>query len=325
MTGEVWSFLEVEKGHLADTAFKAAAEASRTARTFGLDPCGILFGIDDPENVESLHMSGLKRLYLFKAKEALTAEIIAHSIARYADAKHPEFLLFAHTPLGAEIGARVAVSLHRGLITNCTDLEIEADGPVARKPICGGKADVIMAWDTPPPRLATINLSALEDVRTKQAVKPEIITEHVNMTVPRLEFIREWEVDPAELDLAEARIVIGVGKGVKPDYMDTVHKLARLLKAVVGGTRIAVFAGMIPPQRLIGTTGKWLSSDLYIAIGISGAPQHVMGIKGAKRIIAVDISKDASIFQHVKLGILADLYEVIPQLIDLIEKEKDKA
>ncbi|OPY81521.1 MAG: Acryloyl-CoA reductase electron transfer subunit beta [Syntrophorhabdus sp. PtaU1.Bin058] len=323
MTGEVWSFLEVEKGRLIDTAFKAAAEANRTARTFGLDPCGILFGLD--EGVEPLFMSGLKRLYLFKNRETLSAEIIAHSIARYADAKHPEFLLFAHTPMGAEIGARVAVSLHRGLVTNCTDLETEADGPVARKPICGGKADAIIAWNTPPPRLATINLSALEDVRTKQALKPEIITEDVSTTVPGLEFIREWEVDPTELDLTEARIVIGVGKGVRPDYMDTVRKLARLLKAVVGGTRIAVFAGMIPPQRLIGTTGKWLSSDLYIAIGISGAPQHVMGIKGAKRIIAVDISKDASIFQHVKLGVLADLCEVIPQLINLIEKERSGA
>lgn len=325
MSGEVWSFLEVEKGRLTDTALKAAAEANRTSKTFGLDPCGILLGLEELKDLEQLNSFGLKKLYLFNNKETLSPEIIAHSIARIADMKCPEFLLFAHTPLGAEIGARVAISLHRGLVTNCTDLGIEGKEPVARKPICNGKADAIIIWNTPPPRLATINLSALEDVRTKQAIQPEIIMENVHMTPPSLEFVGEWEIDPSKLDLAEARVVIGVGKGVTPDYMDVIQRLARHLKAVVGGTRIAVFAGMIPPQRLIGTTGKWLFSDLYIAIGISGAPQHVMGIKGVKKIIAVDISKDASIFQHVKLGILGDLYEVIPQLIDLIEEGVDGA
>ena len=103
--------------------------------------------------------------------------------------------------------------------------------------------------------------------------------------------------------------------------MKLINRLAELVKGVIGGSRIAVYSGLIPLERQIGTTGKWLNSDMYITIGISGAPQHVMGIKEVKNIIAINIAKEAPIFRYARLGIIGDLYEVVPKLIDLIEAD----
>jgi electron transfer flavoprotein alpha subunit len=321
MLPEVWSFIEIEDGGLHDTACKMAAEAQRTANIFAADACGIIYGPCSSTTLEELKWYGLKKLYLFRGEPLPSAEVIAHSLHLAAARLNPQFILFASTPLGADIAARVAAPLQRGLISNCIDFELEDEKPLARKVVYDGKAHAVFAWMTAPPYLATIDLSALEDVKDKNETEPEIIHEEVAGIVPRARLLKKWEVGLSELDLSEARIVIGVGRGVKAQFMEAINRLAEPIKGVIGGSRIAVYAGLIPLERQIGTTGKWLNSDVYIAIGISGAPQHAMGIKEVKDIIAINESKQAPIFRYAKLGIIGDLYEVVPKLIDLIEAD----
>ena len=177
------------------------------------------------------------------------------------------------------------------------------------------------SWTAPPPYLATIDTSALENVKEKNRTEPEIIREEVKSEICLTNLSKKWEVGLTELDLSEARIVIGVGKGVRPEFMETINRLAGSIKGVIGGSRIAVYNGLIPLERQVGTTGKWLNSEVYITIGISGAPQHVMGIKEVRNIIAINVAKEAPIFRYAKLGIIGDLYEVVPELIDLIEAD----
>ncbi len=98
-----------------------------------------------------------------------------------------------------------------------------------------------------------------------------------------------------------------------------------MMEAVIGGTRIAVYSGLIPLERQIGTTGKWLANELYLAIGISGAPQHAMGIKEVKTTIPTNKTREAPIFRYATLGIIGDLYEVIPSLITLLEQKRNAA
>jgi electron transfer flavoprotein alpha subunit len=319
MLPEVWSFIEIEDGDLHDTARKMAAEARRTANILTADACGVIHGPFSSTTLEELKWYGLKKLYLFQGESLLPAEVIAHSLHLAAVKFNPQFILFASTPTGAEVAARLAASLQRGLISNCIDFESEDGKPLARKVVYDGKAQAILAWMTAPPYLATIDLSALEDVKDKSQTEPEIIHEEVKDKVSLTRLDKKWEVGLAELDLSEARIVIGVGRGVEAQFMEAINKLAESVKGVIGGSRIAVYSGLIPLERQIGTTGKWLNSDVYIAIGISGAPQHVIGIKEVKDIIAINISKQAPIFRYAKLGIVGDLYEVVPKLVDLIE------
>lgn len=319
MLPEVWSFIEIEDGSLHDTARQMAAEARRTANIFGSDACGVIHGPYSSETLAELKWYGLKKLYLFPGEPLLSPEVTAHSLYLAAVKLNPQFILFASTPLGAEVAARVAAPLHRGLISNCIDFESENGKPLARKVVYNVKAHDVCAWKTMPPYLATIDLSALEDVKDKSETEPEIIYEEVEEKAPRARLLKKWEVGLSELDLSEARIVIGVGRGVNAQFMESINRLAEPIKGVIGGSRIAVYAGLIPLERQIGTTGKWLNSDVYIAIGISGAPQHVMGIKEVKNIIAINIAKEAPIFRYAKLGIIGDLYKVVPKLIELIE------
>lgn len=319
MLPEVWSFIETEDDDLHDTAHKMAAEARRTAKIFNADACAVIFGPSSSKTLAGLKWYGLKKLYFFQGEPLLSPEVIAHSLHLAAAKLNPQFILFANAPLGSEVAARVAASLQRGLISNCIDFESEGGKPLARKVIYNGKAHAVFAWMTSPPYLATIDLSALEDVKDKNETEPEIIYEAVKEKIPLARLLKKWETGLSELDLSEARIVIGVGKGVKAQYMEAITRLAELIKGVIGGSRIAVYSGLIPLERQIGTTGKWLNSDVYIAIGISGASQHVMGIKEVKDIIAINITKEAPIFRYAKLGIVGDLYEVVPNLIALLE------
>jgi electron transfer flavoprotein alpha subunit len=319
MLSEVWSFIEVEDGDLHGTARKIAAEARRIASIFNANACGVIYGSYSSKTLAELKWYGLNKLYFFQGEPPLSPEVIAHSLYSATAKFNPQFILFANTPSGAEVAARVSASLQRGLISNCIDFESDDGKPLARKAVYNGKAHAIFTWMTPPPYLATIDLAALEDVKDKSETEPEIIHEEVKEPVSLTRLLKKWEVDLAELNLSEARIVIGVGKGVNAPFMESINKLAESIKGVVGGSRIAVYSGLIPLERQIGTTGKWLNSDVYIAIGISGAPQHVMGIKEVKNIIAINITKEAPIFRYAKLGVVGDLYKVVPNLIDLIE------
>lgn len=319
MLPEVWSFIEIEDGDLHATACKMAAESRRTANIFGADACGVIFSPYSSQALAELKWYGLKTLYLFQGGPVLSVEAIAHSLHSAAAKLNPQFILFADTPTGAEIAARVAASLERGLISSCVDFESDGGKPLARKAVYNGKAHAVFTWMGPPPYLATIDLSALEDVKARNETEPEIIYEDVKEPISLTRLLKKWELGLSEIDINEARVVIGVGRGVERQFMEVINRLAKPINGVIGGSRIAVYSGLIPLERQVGTTGKWLNSDVYIAIGISGAPQHVMGIKEVKNIIAINKTKEAPIFRYTKLGIVGDLYEVVPKLIDLIE------
>jgi electron transfer flavoprotein alpha subunit len=319
MDKEVWSFLETDGNNLLDTAVSMATEAKRTARMFHAKPAGLIFTKAPEELIDELQPYGLEKLYCCRQDLPLAPEIIAQSIQTAAMDQAPQFVLFAHTSIGSDIGSRVAAGLQRGFISPCTDFSTEAEAPIARKRIYGGKADAFIAWTTPAPYLAGVALEALEATRVAGATRPKVVDISLSTLPPENRLDKSWAVDLSQLDLTEANVAIGVGKGVHPNQMSLVEQLAERIKGVIGGTRIAVYDGLIPHERQIGTTGKWLDCDLYIALGISGAPQHVMGIKSVKKIIAVNIAKEAPIFKFAHLGVVNDWEDVIQHLIELLE------
>ena len=318
MPEEVWSLLETQDNALHGTALKMAAEARRTARIFGGAACAVLLGPDPERHLAVLEPYGLDKVYLCPTAGRPAFETCASLLAAAAREHEPRFVLLAHTPTGAEAAARLAVRLGRGLVTECTDFAKSGDECLARKPVYNGRADALITWEEPP-YLATLKLSALEDVPAGPASRPEVALLDLELPPDELEFVRRWQVDLEELEITEAGVVVGVGKGVSEKIMAQVRHLAELAGAALGGTRIAVHTGLIPVSRQIGTTGKWLASDLYLALGVSGAPQHVMGIKGVANILAVNTSHDAPIFKYAKLGVVGDVADIVPRLIDLLK------
>jgi electron transfer flavoprotein alpha subunit len=324
MLSEIWSFIETENDQLSALAGKMATESYRAAEILKGEACVVICSEYSSKVVEELTSYGLEKIYFITTDLPSTPDSLAMTLNLAVKKYGPEFLLFPATSHESEIAAKTAGSLQRGLISNCIDFEVTKGNPVARKVVFNGKAHALCSWKSSQPYLATIDPSALEDVKKIKKTDPEVICSEFSPQPSRVKLLKKWEITLSDLDLNEARIVIGVGGGVDPPFMDTIERLADMLKAVVGGSRIAVYSGLIPLDKQIGTTGKWLDSDTYITIGISGAPQHVMGIKKVKKLIAVDIAKQAPIFKYAKLGIVGDMHDVIPILIRLIENNSEK-
>jgi electron transfer flavoprotein alpha subunit len=320
--GEIWAFLETVEGGLHETATQTASEARRVARLLEGRACGVIAGMPERRVVEELAPFGLERIYAIAGGPALpgTAGESARALATLAERRAPRLLLFAATPLGCEAAARVAARRHSGFASDCVDFAREGEEFIARRSLCGGRAHAKVAWRGPPPWVATVNLDALEAVPESPGELPEIVAEAVDFAACRTELLRRWRVEPREVDLAEARVVVGIGKPIleRPADLPIVEELAERLGAAVGASRVVVDGGLLPRARQIGASGRWLAAEVYLACGVSGSSYHMMGVKGVKHLVAVNLDRSAPIFQHAELGVVGDLFEVLPALSALL-------
>ncbi len=321
---EVWSVVEALGGRPHETTPKVASEARRVARILGATACCVV--ADHLDNVDvALHdlaQHGAEKAYLVDVdatEGSDTAEAGTERLAPLVRERLPEVVLFAATREGTERAARLAARLRSGLIANCIDFELHGDVLVARRPVSGGKAHATVGWASGPARIATVDLASLEAVVESAAAGRSldvVWAAAAPTTTSRAAHVQRWRVSPAELDLTEAAFVIGVGRPVDtPESLERVQRLADRLGATVGGSRIAHFQGIVPKSRQIGASGKWISPDVYLTLGVSGASYHVMGIKGAKHIIAVNTDRDAPILKLAEVGIVADFEDVVGALL----------
>ncbi|MBL7204122.1 MAG: electron transfer flavoprotein subunit alpha/FixB family protein [Desulfobacteraceae bacterium] len=323
MPKEIWSFIESEDGKLHDTAPKMVSEAKRDSRLFDGVSCAVFFG--PPSSIsllKELEAYGLEKIYFIKSEDNLTPEILAENIYSLASERHPELILFPHTPTGGELGSRLGAKLKKGVISNCVDFELKGGKLTARKPIYEGKSYGYYTWRNEPPYIATINLTSLEAAEADKRIEPEIVHEKYKGLRTKASLVKRWKMPLSELEITEARLVIGVGNGLdRKEFMGVIEKLAELLEGVIGGTRVAVFQGLIPVERQIGSTGKFINADIYMPIGISGSNRHTSGIRNVKHVVPINTHKEAPIFKFAELGVVNDLYEVVPHLIEIIRKE----
>ena len=325
MTGEqeVWSVVEALGGRPHETAVKLASEARRLGRLLGATPCCVVTDrLDDPAGVLGLlAQHGARKVYVAVGDgddASSAAEAVTARLAALVRERRPAAVLFTATRDGAERGARLAARLGTGLVARCVEFELDGEALVARRPVSGGKAHATIGWALGPPYLATVDLASLEAIAEGPAdVSPEVVdVGELPVESARTTHRRRWRLSADELDLTEAAFVIGVGRPV-----DTAESLARVqgladrLGATLGGSRIAHFQGIVPKARQIGASGKWISPDVYLTFGVSGASYHAMGIKGAKHIIAVNTDRDAPIFKLAEVGIVADLEAVVGALL----------
>lgn len=292
------------------------------ARLLGQRACGIAVGGDGKSFAAQLKNFGLERLYILDPPTAVqwTPEIYAQAIADAISTRKPTLMLFAATPLGSDIAARVAARLGSGLISECVDFVRESDGLHARKAVYGGEAHMTLRWLGPPPWLATVDQDALEAVEEAGRTVAQVIEDRVAVAPPRTELARRWKVDPRQLGLAEASLVIGVGRPViaRAGELQALKEAAESIGAVLGVSRPVADEGLMPKDRQIGMSGNWLAADVYIACGISGSSYHMMAVRKVRHLIAVNIDRNAPILKSAELAIVADLFELLPALSKLM-------
>jgi electron transfer flavoprotein alpha subunit len=246
---------------------------------------------------------------------------IAWSTAVAEKAKDADLILTGATPNGRDLAARVAAKLGRAYVADCTDVVAKDGALEAKRPMYAGKIRATVK--VPLPAVVTIRPGAW--TLAGGAAAPPVSDIEPGADDPRISFDR-FEATASggkRVSLAEARAIVSAGRGLKgPENWKIVEELADALGAAIGASRAVTDAGWRPNEEQVGQTGKTVTPDLYVALGISGAIQHLAGMTSSKVIVAVNKDPDADIFKIADYGVVGDLFEFVPAFTEAVKKVK---
>ncbi len=308
--------------HVDDDVKKVTLELITLARRFG-EPSVVWTGPGAEKGQARCAEYGAARMYV-AADAAFDDYIVAPAaqlLAQLVEAKAPALVLLAGTAQGKEIAGRLAVKIDSGVLTDAVDLQPGDDGPVAEQSVFGG-ATVVHARVKRGTPIVAMRPNAVAPEPAPGAAELAQVSLAEQATGARV--INRVVAERGERpDLTEASIVVSGGRGTGgAEGFEIIEKLADSLGAAVGASRAVTDAGWYPHQFQVGQTGKTVSPQLYMAIGISGAIQHRAGMQTSKMIIAVNKDAEAPIFELADFGVVGDLFKVVPQLLEEIGKRK---
>lgn len=319
----IWVWVEQLNGKMLSISGEALGAGRRLAQDLGVPLSALVFGQGVAELAqEAIHLGADKVFLCDDATLAdYRAEPYAALLSQLAAEHKPEAILAGATTSGRDVLALAAVDLESGLVPDCTGLAIE-DGIIKiTRPVYAGKllSNLYAEGDTLLASLRSRAFPAAEvDVgRTGEvvAVEPALTAGEITVEVLGL------EASEGVVSLTDAGIIVSGGRGVGgPEGFEPVRELAITLNAALGASRAVVDAGWIPYSHQVGQTGKTVSPDLYVAAGISGAIQHLAGMRTAKVIVAINKDPEAPIFKLAQYGVVDDLFKIVPALTTEFKK-----
>ena len=320
----VWVFAEQREGKIQSIAYELLSEGRQLAKDVGVELAAVLCGSSDIENeVERLFAYGADKVYLVthpEMKHYHTAPY-THALAEAVTKYKPEILLLGATTLGRDLAARLAIRVGAGLTADCTGLAIDPEKKIhlQTRPAFGGNIMATIQTPNHRPQMATVRPKVFKKSKIENPKSPEgnmikftpVISEK-DLAVKLLEIIQDESV---KINLAEAEIIVSGGRGLgEAKNFTLIEELAEALGGAVGASRATVDAGWISAHHQVGQTGKTVAPKLYIACGISGKIQHLVGMQGSDTIVAINKDPDAPIFKVATYGIVGDLFEYVPLL-----------
>lgn len=275
--------------------------------------------------VPDLQSSGAKKIFTAQHPELnfYNNESYGTLFFKIIQDVQPSIVFLGSTAQGKDLAPRLAADCKTGLASDCIQVRIEGEELSVTRALYSGKAWVDVEFCGAQPYIATVRPNTFR-VQPDQATAPaEIVPVDVGSLPTRTKTIERTQAQTTKLDVTEANIVISGGRSLKSSENFSILEAlaAELPSAAVGASRAAVDAGYRPHRDQVGQTGKVVSPSLYIACGISGAIQHLAGMRGSKIIVAINKDAEAPIFQNADYGIVGDLFEVIPQLTQEIKKQ----
>lgn len=350
---DIWVFSEQSHGTVAEVAFELLGKGVelKAQRGDGCRLCAVLLGSGITDDMTAaLSAAGADVVYAVDDPKLADyeANVYVDAVAQLIAKHRPEVILAGATAVGRAFFARVAVKVRTGLTADCTALKIEETrnkdtGALQMllhqtRPAFGGNIMATIMTPNHRPQMATVRPKVFK--RRDEGVgkreegggkreeggekKGEVIREVLDLIAPKTRLVRV-DRDPDAVDIAAAPVLVAGGRGLKNALnFVKLFKLADLLGGEVAASRAAVDAGWTPQPRQVGQTGKAVAPKLYLCFGISGAIQHLEGIRGADRIIAVNTDPNAPIFGVADLGIVGDAMEIVDALINELKGEKVK-
>ena len=312
---------EQDKQKIKRYSFELAGKASQMAASLGCKVTAVLFG-DGTENIaKELGNYGVDKVVTVSHKDLLSysGESFAKVFSDIINAEKPNIVLGTASVTGKDLFARASAHLEAGLINDCTDLNISNNKLLVQKPAYAGKAIRQIIINTPV-QMATMRPN-IYPLPTPQANEPTISQFTADPGTIRAKVKETKEEEGGMLDLTEADRIVSGGRGIgSAENFKVIRDLATAINASVGASRAAVDAGFISHDHQVGQTGKTVNPSLYIACGISGAIQHLAGMRTSKVIVAINKDSEAPIFSKADYGIVGDLFKIIPILTEKFKK-----
>jgi electron transfer flavoprotein alpha subunit len=320
MKSEVWVFAEQQGGKIKGIAYEMVSEGRKLADALGTQLCAVCFG-HGVEGIEQLIACGADKVYLADDPSLANQEGDLHTrgLVDLIRQHRPEILLAGATSLGRSFIPRVAAILETGLAANCTALQIDPESRLLlqTRPTYGGNLMATLICPQKRPQIATVRPHAfkrgeLDESRQGEVIRVDFDKESVTSRTKILHLLEDMT---ERVKLEEADIIVCGGRGLgDAKNFQMIAELAEVLDAALGSSRPPVDDGWIPYSHQVGQTGKTVSPKLYIACGISGAPQHLAGMQTAEIIIAINEDPQAPIFEVATYGIVGDLFKIVPML-----------
>jgi electron transfer flavoprotein alpha subunit len=326
MADRVWVVLQHREGQLPRISWEAAAAAQKLAAALGGKAEAVLLGSGVGLAAADVAKLDLAAVHVadHDALRAYTPGAWIGALAPALRAAAPAFVVFPHTYQTVDFMPRLAQSAGAGLLPEVTGFEAGDGGLVWTRPVMGGKLQSKVRVKGEGTVLVSVQSGAFPAdgvVRGEAEVKP--LEVDLSGVQPDREIVGYEEVGGDTVDLTKADVIVAVGRGVGgADKMGPVQDLARALGAEIGASRPVIDNGWLPRDRQIGSSGQTVAPKLYVAAGISGAIQHLVGMKGSSVIVAINKDPGAPIFNVADYGIVGDLHEVLPALTEAVRAAK---
>jgi electron transfer flavoprotein alpha subunit len=309
---KVFAFIEQD----GDGPSNLGLELLAKARTLG-EVTAVYLGHDD--GAAALGEHGAQRVLIADAGTGLPAARVAAALATRIQEETPDLVMFGQAYTDRDVAGRLAVRLGRGVLSNVSNVSLSDDGVETEHEILGG-AKIATARMSEAPFIVLIRPKSFA-AEAVDGGAPEVDRLELPSSSPGDAEITSSHIEEREgPQLGEAKVIVSGGRGLgSAESYEMVERLGKLLGAATGATRAIVDAGWVPYAKQVGQTGKTVKPDVYIAAGVSGAMQHLVGMKDSKTIIAINKDPDAPIFSVADLGVVGDVHKVLPALIDALE------
>ena len=328
----VWVFVEQTGGEAARVSWELMGAGKELARTLGVELCAVVIG----ENVEPLCREafcyGATKAYLVDQPvyRHYRTEPYFDACCRLIDKYRPEIVLMGASGMGRDLAGAVATRMQTGLTADCTGLAIDDKRNLMQtRPAFGGNIMATIMCDRFRPQMATVRPQVMPlpekcEGATGEIVRERFAVNEASIFTKVLEIISDKK-GKDHVDIAGAEFIVSGGRGLMAkENFGMLQELADELGGVVGGSRSAIDAGWLHPERQIGQTGKTVRPKIYVACGISGAIQHLVGMQDADMVVAINRDKEAPIFEVATYGIVGDLFQVVPAITQKIRDLKQQ-
>jgi electron transfer flavoprotein alpha subunit len=332
----IFVFAEQRDRKVQKVALELIGKGKQLAKDLNTTVTAVLLGHDMMDEAKKLCYAGADNVIYVddEVLDVYMTEPYVYTMNKIIEDKKPDIVIYGATAIGRDMAPRVSARVHTGLTADCTGLTIEPDDENPEKlnlmmtrPAFGGNLMATIACPNHRPQMATVRPGVMQAL--KMSDQNPVNIEQYKVEIPadckNVEILDITKIIQQRMNIEDAKVLVSGGRGMHgPENYPMLEELADLLGGTISASRAAVDAGWVPKDRQVGQTGKTVRPNLYIACGISGAIQHLAGMEESDYIIAINKDASAPIFDVADVGIVGDIFKIVPLLIEQLKQEKSK-